>query len=107
MRTVPYNLTDRVVLSICVILKQNEVALNAGSKEENEKWHRWYILSVVSAIASVIVFILTEDMRLPMVWIDRWTFLMIVLVLMQAPGVFVKLRKKYEEEHKKQGYYAQ
>lgn len=82
--------------------EDREVVLDTDEQEEKKKRRRWYILSVVSAVVSVIVFILTEDMRLPMVWVDRWTFLMIVLALMQLPGVFVKLKKKYEEERRKQ-----
>ena len=31
---------------------------------------------------AVIAFILTEDMRLPMILVDRWTPLMIVLMLL-------------------------
>ncbi len=36
---------------------------------------------IISALA-VITFLLTEDMRLPMVLIDRWTPLMIALMLL-------------------------
>ena len=42
---------------------------------------RWGLfLELIFAVLAVIAFLLTEDMRLPMVLIDRWTPLMIVLM---------------------------
>ena len=39
------------------------------------------MLELIFAALALAAFILTEDMRLPMVLIDRWTPLMIVLML--------------------------
>lgn len=36
---------------------------------------------LIDSIAAIIAFLLTEDMRLPMILVDRWTPLMIVLML--------------------------
>ena len=36
-------------------------------------------IGVIAAVASIIAFILTEDMRLPMIMTDRWTLLMALL----------------------------
>ena len=41
------------------------------------------VLELIVALLVLIAFILTEDMRLPMVLIDRWTPLMIVLLLIE------------------------
>ena len=41
------------------------------------------VLELIVALLALIAFILTEDMRLPMVLIDRWTPLMIVLLLIE------------------------
>ena len=41
------------------------------------------MLYLLIALLALIAFILTEDMRLPMVLIDRWTPLMIVLLLIE------------------------
>ncbi len=38
-------------------------------------------LEIVDVIAAIVAFILTEDMRLPMILVDRWTPLMILLLL--------------------------
>ena len=40
-----------------------------------------WVLELIFAALALAAFILTEDMRLPMVLIDRWTPLMIVLIL--------------------------
>ena len=38
-------------------------------------------LELVDVIAAIVAFVLTEDMRLPMVLIDKWTPLMLILLL--------------------------
>ena len=55
-------------------------------------------MSLIPAIGAVIAFILTEDMRLDMVIIDRWTLLMAVIALVQIIlAVFSKKSSKEEE----------
>ena len=39
------------------------------------------ILEAAAAVAAIVVFILTQDMRLPMVLIDRWTPIMLAILL--------------------------
>ena len=39
-----------------------------------------YLLELVTSVVALIAFILTEDMRLPMVLIDKWTPLMLILL---------------------------
>lgn len=39
------------------------------------------VLELIFSALALVAFILTEDMRLPMVLIDRWTPLMILLML--------------------------
>ena len=40
------------------------------------------ILEIILALCSIILFIVTENMKLPMVLIDRWTLLMIILLVL-------------------------
>ena len=52
---------------------------------------------------SVIVFIRTEDMRLPMVYTDRYTLLMvIILVVSLLLAIVTRNRKKEKEESYRQ-----
>ena len=58
-------------------------------KEENvyntksfvRRFRTGLVLEIIVSVLAVIAFILTEDIRLPMVLIDRWTPLMILLLL--------------------------
>ena len=56
----------------------------------------WRVASLIPAIGAVIAFILTENMLLPMVIVDRWTLLMVAIALVQV--VITALSKKRDEE---------
>ena len=60
------------------------------------------VLELVNAVLAIILFVLTEDMRLPMVLIDKWTPFMIVLMLMMwgLDLYFMRYRDKLEAEEK-------
>jgi len=59
-----------------------------------------FILEIIISIIAIVVFILTEDMRLPMVLIDKWTPLMLLILLACwiADLLLIRNRKKNEEE---------
>lgn len=69
---------------------------NADDDEEVKRMGIFRMLSIVSAIAAVALFILTEDMSLPMAITDKWTLLMAVFALFNV--VFAFLAKKQTEE---------
>lgn len=48
----------------------------------------WKVVSVLIGIISVVVFILTENMKLPMVLVDKWTILMIILALLNVVTLY-------------------
>ena len=54
--------------------------------------------SILVGIISVIAFILTEDMSLPMVLTDKWTFLMILLLIIEIVNIFIIRRQSKGEE---------
>jgi len=55
------------------------------------------VLGLITGPLAVIIFILTEDMRQPMVIVDKWTFLMMALLI--AEIVFVKTSRFYRGEN--------
>ncbi len=57
--------------------------------------------SIGVAIIAIVIFILTEDMTLPMAIVDEWTFLMALIALVQV-GVALVSRRKYVKEDKAQ-----
>lgn len=59
---------------------------------------RFKIYSILVGIISVIAFILTEDMTLPIILIDKWTILMVILLLVNVINIFVMRNKSKEED---------
>ena len=57
----------------------------------------WRVLSLLPAIGAVVAFILTENMRLPMIIVDRWTLLMLFIALVQV--VVTIFSKKHDKEN--------
>ena len=55
------------------------------------------ILALIVAIISIIVFFLTEDMRLPMEWVDEYTIWMVILFIIEIILAFLS-RKTWDEE---------
>ncbi|MDO4544721.1 MAG: hypothetical protein Q4C25_01055 [Bacillota bacterium] len=62
------------------------------------------ILSGIWAIAMVIVFFLTEDMSLPMQFTDEWTWLMVIMAIMQL-AIAVVCKKQYDDKDDYEEYY--
>ena len=59
----------------------------------------WRVASLIPAVAAVIAFVLTENMRLPMIMVDRWTLLMVIIAVVQLiVAVLCKKKKEYEED---------
>ena len=66
-------------------------------KKDIRGLRRFKIYSILVGIISIIAFILTEDMTLPMVLIDKWTILMLILLLVNIINIFI-MRKKSKQE---------
>jgi uncharacterized repeat protein (TIGR02543 family) len=56
------------------------------------------ILSIIPAVASVIIFCLTENIKNPMILVDKWTVLMIVLLIVNIILAFFSKKKKKDED---------
>ncbi len=80
------------------------VRYDTPAEERQDKIHRrraigWLLGMIVLAVCGVILFILTEDITLPMVWVDIWTILQaIVLIATLIIGTVAVSRKKREKE---------
>ena len=65
--------------------------------DETRKRNRiWKIVSVVDALVAIVVFALTENMKLSMVLVDKWTILMVLLIMVNI--VSFAFGKKYHDE---------
>ena len=59
----------------------------------------WRVASLITAVAAVIAFVLTENMKLPMIMVDRWTLLMAVIAVLQLiVAVMSKKQKESQDE---------
>ena len=56
------------------------------------------IASILVGVISIIIFILTEDMSLPMVLVDKWTLLMILLLIIEIVNIFIIRQQSKGEE---------
>ena len=56
------------------------------------------IASILVGIISVVVFILTEDMSLPMILTDKWTLCMILLLIIEVVNIWIVKRQSQREE---------
>ncbi len=75
-----------LLIGYCIGKKQSEEekAGNAAAGNETKLHGAWRAFSLVPAAGAVIAFILTENIRNPMILIDRWTVLMVIIALVQA-----------------------
>jgi membrane protein implicated in regulation of membrane protease activity len=64
----------------------------------------WLIAAIAFAIAACILFILTQDIRLPMVWMDRWTIVHAIIAVVELISIWMvfKRKKKDKDEDKNQ-----
>ncbi len=96
-------LTNVVVIASIYMLfrhfkdkEDDEENKEKGNERKLEKKGRYRIISIVVAIISIITFILTEDMTLPMIIVDRWTPLMVVYALVQSLVAY-KSKQEYKD----------
>ena len=80
--------------------EDGNVVLDENGKEvmeyEKNKKGLWRLISIIPALIAIIVFIFTEDMTLPMIFVDKWTILHVVIALVQVI-VMVLCKKKKDE----------
>jgi len=100
-----------IILAVFMILKaisqkkrekEYEEVEYIPEDEEKEKKRRmgWFAAVIVLAVLGLIVFILTEDMTLPMVLIDNWTIVnaIIFIALVVSYKLVFKREKESEED---------
>ena len=80
--------------------KDDQVVANENEDDdENEstRHRRWKVIATIDAILAVVVFILTENISLPMVLVDKWTALMVLFGLISIVSTYFA-RKWHEED---------
>ena len=82
--------------------EDGNVVLDENGKEvmeyEKNKKGLWRLISIIPALIAIIVFIFTEDMILPMIFVDKWTILHVVIALVQVVVMVLCKKKKNEND---------
>ena len=87
-----------IIIAICLIIL---VFWNNRKEDEQIKVNnRWpfRIVAAISAIVSAIIFLITEDMSNPMVFIDQYTLLMAIITCITALFAFFSLHREEEKK---------
>ena len=71
-------------------------------EEDENKRKKSKFLGLIPAVGSIVLFILTEDMRNPMRLMDKWTIWMAVIMVVNFILAFVTRNKKKEDEEEEE-----
>jgi len=73
---------------------------NTEKTEKKQSKHRlfWLLISAILSIAGIIVFILTEDVTLPMVLVDKWTIVNAIILLAELIAIALTFRHTNKTE---------
>ena len=58
----------------------------------------WLIITFVMAVVGIVIFILTENMRLPIVLVDRWTIVSTVILVMEIVASVLCFRRREDTD---------
>ena len=85
-----------------VAFMENKATSEEEAKEEEEddenKRKKSKFLGLIPAIGSVILFILTEDMRNKMIWTDKYTLAMVIILLVNFVLAYLTRNKKKDDD---------
>ena len=90
------------LLSIIMLVryfgKRHEEDEETGEETEIKRKGGVRLASIIPAVAAIIAFILTEDMTNPMIMVDKWTLLMVVILAVQVIVAIIAKTKKRDDE---------
>ncbi|MDO5138707.1 MAG: hypothetical protein Q4D71_09675, partial [Oscillospiraceae bacterium] len=71
---------------------------NEDEEEDEDGRKKSKFLGAIPSVASVITFILTEDMHNKMAMTDKWTLLMVAMLVVNGIAAYLTRNKKDEKE---------
>jgi fimbrial isopeptide formation D2 family protein/uncharacterized repeat protein (TIGR02543 family) len=92
-----------LTLIFAIIRKRREDKDQSAESEYNDdrrskRGVMWIVIMGVLAVIGAIVFILTEDMTKPIVWVDRWTILNAIILLAGIIVGFIGIRRRKQRK---------
>jgi uncharacterized repeat protein (TIGR02543 family) len=99
-----------IVFAVYFFRRNKDEENQRGQEAEQSRRQKrliWRVLSIVLAIIAFIIFFLTEDMRLPMIWVDMWTIAHVIIFLLQIVfSIVAAFRKTKEDDESQQRTYS-
>ena len=83
------------VLRFALTRREENVDQNGRTTVSDRPHPRWWILTLAAAVLAFIIFLVTQDMRLPMAWVDWWTIVHAIILIIQL-AFFVLALKRVE-----------
>ena len=88
-----------ILLAIVKYVGRDEGEAEAGSEEERQNVSTWrLLLSIGITILVAVIFLLTEDLTNTMALVDRWTILMIIILVVQGIGYYRATHQKEDQD---------
>ena len=104
LSVVGFILSIALLLIVCVLLPSMKKQKAQKDSEKQQKQHRnlWLLVALAMGITGVIVFLLTENVKLPMGLVDKWTIINAAIFIVELITIpFIFKRKKNHEKQKK------
>ncbi|MEA5050887.1 MAG: MBG domain-containing protein, partial [Oscillospiraceae bacterium] len=83
---------------------EKKAAVKAKKDEDKDDTKRkggWRLSSLVPTVGAIVAFILTENMKNPMVFTDKWTLLMAVIAIIQVVVAFLSKKSNKDDDEDK------
>lgn len=78
---------------------------NNEKEDEDEGKHKVSkIFGILPAALSILLFLMTEDIRLPMVLVDKWTLPMVIILIISIILAYLTKNKKKEEDEEEEEF---
>ena len=79
---------------------EDDDGTKANPNEENDenKGKKSKFLGLIPAVASVVIFLLTENIHNPMTLVDKWTIPMVLILVANGIVAYLTRNKKPEDE---------
>lgn len=88
-------LINLILMLLTIILY---VVLSIIAIKKNRRKLLPQFIGILVAVLSLLIFLMTEDMTLPMILIDQWTIVMFIIFLIEFSLLFIKHKERDKEE---------
>ena len=82
-------LVNLLAAILCLIASIVLLAGMLKKKNDQQQKKTWRILAIITGILSPIAFFITEDMTKKMQFVDSWTWLMLILLVVQVVCILI------------------